>query len=171
MNGVIPAFYGTYAYLGDEVRSLHGSAASTAGLLALAYGLGCGAATLLDGVLDRVGPHRLLIPVLLLLVPCYAVIPPAVHNLPALLALCLIWGLVNHAGLGTLVVLLARRGGAARGPVMALYSTTTYLAIALATTSLGFLYQADGLAAVTAVAALGLLLALAPAYRIRRPPQ
>lgn len=70
-----------------------------------------------------------------------------------------------------LVALLARRGGAARGPVMALYSTTTYLAIALATAGLGFLYQADGLAAVTAVVALGLLLALAPAHRIRRPPQ
>jgi len=79
-----------------------------------------------------------------------------------------VWGLVNHAGLGLLVTLLGRRGGEARGPVLALYSATTYLAAALGTAALGPGYEAGGLTAVTLAAGAGLLLAVVPAARVRR---
>ena len=162
------AFYGTYAYLGDHVRSVHGAGAGTAALVSLAYGVGFGVAGLLDGRIDRAGPARLLLPTVLALIGVYLVLPAAARAVPVLLAGCVLWGLVNHAGLGVLVTLLGQRGGPARGPVLALYSTATYLAAALATAALGPLYEARGIAAVTVAVSTGLLLAAVPAARLRR---
>ena len=73
-------------------------------------------------------------------------------------------------GLGMLVTLLGQRGGPARGPVLALYSTATYLAAALATAALGPLYEDRGIAAVTLAVSSGLVLAAVPAARLRRGP-
>ena len=168
--GYMAAFYGVYGYLGDHVRVLHGAGAGTAGLISLAYGLGFGSATLLDGVVDRVGPRRVLVPVLVVLVCCYGLVPVAVGSVPALLLLCAAWGLVNHVGLGVLVGLLVGRGGAARGPVMALYSAVTYLAAAVAVVVLGLVYEVSGLTGLTVGAIGALLLALVPAAVLRREP-
>ena len=162
------AFYGTYAYLGDHVRSLRGTGAGAAALVSLAYGLGFGAAGLLDGRIDRAGPARLLLPTVLALAGVYLALPAASRAVPVLLAVCVLWGLVNHAGLGVLVTLLGQRGGDARGPVLALYSTATYLAAALATAALGPLYEDRGIAAVTVAVSTGLVLATVPAARLRR---
>ena len=168
--GYMAAFYGIYGYLGDHVRAVHGVGAGAAGLVPLAYGLGFGVATLLDGVVDRIGPGRVLAPVVLVLVGCYALLPVVSAAVPALLLLCAVWGLVNHVGLGVLVGLLAVRGGAARGPVMALYTTVTYLAAALAVVALGPVYEAWGLAGATVGAVGALLLTLVPAVALRRGP-
>ncbi|CAA9336969.1 MAG: hypothetical protein AVDCRST_MAG07-2525 [uncultured Frankineae bacterium] len=164
------AFYGSYAYLGDHVRAVQGTGASTAGLVSLAYGAGFGVAGLLDGWVDRTGPARLLLPTVLVLVGVYAVLPAAAGLPWALLALCLLWGVVNHSGLGMLVGLLSRHGGTARGMVMALYSSATYLAAALATAALGPVYEGLGFPAVAAAVVVGLLVATFPARRIRAQP-
>jgi len=162
------AFYGTYAYLGDHVRSVHGGGAGVAALVSLAYGLGFGAAGLFDGRIDRAGPTRLLLPTVLVLVGVYLALPPAARSVPALLGVCVVWGLVNHAGLGMIVALLGERGGAARGPVLSLYSTATYLAAAVATAAFGPLYEGPGIRAVTLAAGGCLLIAALPAARLRR---
>lgn len=166
--GYMAAFYGSYGYLGDHLRAVHAAGAGTAGLISLAYGLGFAAAVALDGAVDRAGPRRVLTPVMCVLVVCYALLPVAAGSIPALLALCVAWGVLNHVGLGVLVGLLAQRGGAARGPVMALYSTVTYLAAALAVVALGPVYEASGMTGVAAGAAGALLLAVAPAAAQRR---
>ncbi len=163
------AFYGSYGYLGDHVRALHGSGAAAAGLIALAYGIGFGAAGLVDGRLDDAGPARLLAPVVVALAGCYALLPAAAARVPVLLALAVAWGFANHAGLNLLVTLLARRGGDARGPVMALYSGATYLAASLATAGLGPVYELAGFAPVAAAGTAALLLAAVPATRLRTP--
>ena len=80
----------------------------------------------------------------------------------------MVWGLVNHAGLGIIVALLGERGGTARGPVLSLYSTATYLAAALATAAFGPLYEGLGISAVTIAAGGCLLIAALPAARLRR---
>lgn len=98
----------------------------------------------------------------------YLALPAAARAVPVLLAGCALWGLVNHAGLGMLVTLLGHRGGSARGPVLALYSTATYVAAALATAALGPLYEDRGIAAVTLAVSTGLVLAAVPAARLRR---
>jgi predicted MFS family arabinose efflux permease len=51
---------------------------------------------------------------------------------------------------------------------MALYSTVTYLAAALAVVALGPVYEASGMTGVAAGAAGALLLAVAPAAAQRR---
>jgi MFS transporter, DHA1 family, inner membrane transport protein len=102
------------------------------------------------------------------LVGCYALLPAAAAAAPVLLVLCAAWGLVNHVGLGVLVGLLTRHSGTARGSVMALYSTATYLAAALAVAALGPVYESVGIAGVVAGAAGALLLALVPARSLRR---
>ena len=161
------AFYGTYAYLGDHVRAVHDGGAGIAALVPLAYGLGFGAAGLLDARIDRTGPARLLLPTVLGLAGLYASLPAAARSVPVLLAVCAVWGLVNHAGLGMLVTLLGERGGTARGPVLALYSTATYLAAAVGTAALGPLYERRGILSVTLAAGAGLLVAALPAARVR----
>jgi predicted MFS family arabinose efflux permease len=161
------AFYATYAYLGHHVRAEEGAGAAAAGLVALAYGVGFGAAGLLDGRVDRVGPARLLVPAVLALVAVYGLVPLAAGALPAVLLLAGAWGLVNHLGLSLLVALLSLAGGAARGPVMALYSGVTYLAASLGTAGLGPAYERYGLTVVALVSAAALLLAALPAARVR----
>lgn len=160
------AFYATYAYLGHHVRAEEGAGAAGAGLIALAYGVGFGAAGLLDGRVDRVGPARLLLPSVLALVAVYGLVAPAAGSPGTLLVLAAAWGLVNHLGLSLLVALLSLAGGPARGPVMALYSAVTYLAASLGTAGLGPLYERRGLAAVALVSAAALLLAALPAARV-----
>jgi predicted MFS family arabinose efflux permease len=161
------AFYATYAYLGHHVRAEEGVGAAAAGLVALAYGVGFGAAGLLDGRVDRAGPARLLVPAVLALVAVYGLVPLAAGALPAVLVLAGVWGLVNHLGLSLLVALLSLAGGAARGPVMALYSAATYLAASLGTAGLGPAYERYGLPVVALVSAGALLLAALPAARVR----
>ncbi len=162
------AFYATYAYLGHHVRAEEGAGAAAAGLVALAYGAGFGAAGLLDGRADRIGPARLLVPAVLALVVVYGLVPPAAGRLATVLVLAVAWGLVNHLGLSLLVALLSGAGGPARGPVMSLYSGVTYLAASLGTAGLGPLYERHGLTAVAAVSAAALLLAALPAARVPR---
>ena len=67
-----------------------------------------------------------------------------------------------------LVSLLAVAGGDARGAVMALYSTVTYVAASLAGAGLGAVYESAGFAWVAGVSAAGLLLAAVPAAGLRR---
>jgi predicted MFS family arabinose efflux permease len=161
------AFYATYAYLGHHVRAEEGAGAATAGLLALAYGVGFGVAGILDGRVDRIGPSRLLVPAVLALVAVYGLVPPAAGSLWTVLVLAVAWGLVNHLGLSLLVGLLSGAGGPARGPVMSLYSGVTYLAASLGTAGLGPLYERHGLPVVALVSAAALLLAVLPAARVR----
>ncbi len=161
------AFYATYAYLGHHVRAEEGASAAAAGLVALAYGAGFGAAGLLDARVDRIGPARLLAPAVLGLVGVYVLVPPAAGSAVSLLLLAAVWGLVNHLGLSLLVALLSLAGGPARGAVMALYSAVTYLAAALGTAGLGPVYERHGLTAVALGCAAALLLAAVPAARVR----
>ncbi|MGY1608149.1 MFS transporter [Geodermatophilus sp. SYSU D00700] len=161
------AFYATYAYLGHHLRAEEGASAAQAGLLALAYGAGFGAAGLLDARVDRVGPARLLLPAVLVLAAVYGLVPLTTGSLATVLLLAVAWGLANHLGLSLLVGLLSRAGGPARGPVLSLYSAVTYLAASLGTAGLGPAYEHSGLPVVALVSALALLLAAVPAARVR----
>lgn len=114
------------------------------------------------------GPARLLLPAVLVLAGIYAALPVVAGAALPLLTLCVVWGLVNHSGLGILVGLLARCGADARGLVMGLYSSATYLAAAIATATLGPVYEGAGYAAVAAAAASVLVVAAVPARRVRR---
>ncbi len=59
-DAFMAAFYGISGYFGDYLHSNRGEPVSANGLAALAYGLGFGAAALLDSVVGRLGARRVM---------------------------------------------------------------------------------------------------------------
>ncbi|MGK9168054.1 MFS transporter [Inquilinus limosus] len=169
--GFMAAFYGVYAFIGDHVRVELGLTAGQAGLIVLTYGLGFGAASLGDGLVDRLGPRRLFPMVLLVVAAIYALMPPAAHSFAAIAALTGLWGFANHFGLNILVLLLSRAKPEARGAVLGLNSAVTYLGTLTGTGLAGIGYAASGfppLAMGAAAACLAAALVAATALRPRR---
>ncbi|WP_282608133.1 MFS transporter [Pelagibius sp. Alg239-R121] len=154
------AFYGVYPFIGDHVRSRLGASTSFAGLFSLAYGIGFGAASLADGILDRYDAKRLFPFALLGIGLTYAAIVPAGADLSLLLGICLLWGFLNHFGLNILVLLLSAAAGEARGAVLGINSAVTYLGALSGAALFGLIYEQQGLARIALLAA-GFLLAAA----------
>jgi predicted MFS family arabinose efflux permease len=169
--GFMAAFYGVYAFIGDHVRAELGLSAGQAGLIVLTYGIGFGAASFCDGLVDRLGPRRLFPLVLLAVAAIYALMLPATHSFAAIAALTGLWGFANHFGLNILVLLLSRVKPEARGAVLGLNSAVTYLGTLIGTGLAGIGYAAAGfppLAMGAAVACLAAALIAATALRPRR---
>lgn len=160
------AFYGMYGYLGDYLHNGLGQPVSANGLAALVYGVGFGAAALLDNIVDRLGAKRVM--------PIAFVAAGAVYvgmalfgaNFPALLIAVFVWGLVNHFGLNVLIMRLSALEPARRGTIMGLNSAVTYLAGFVGTAAFGPLHTSFGFATSAFVASvLMLIAALAAAWR------
>lgn len=157
--GFMASFYGVYAYIGDHLHRALGLPLSANGLLALTYGLGFGAATFLDGLIDRFDAGRFL-PAMFLAVACvYFGMGAASGSYVLTLAAVFLWGLANHFGLNVLIMRLGALDPARRGAVMGLKSGVTYLALFAGTTSFGALYTAAGFAVLPIAAAALMLLA------------
>lgn len=150
------AFYGVYAYLGDHLHRVLGQPTSANGLVTLAYGLGFGGAAALDRVIDRVGPRRAMPAAYAGIAAVYLAMAPGSGSLAVLVALALLWGLLNHFGLNLLILRLGAIDPARRGTIMGLNSAVTYLAASAGTLGFGPLYSHGGLPLLAAVAA-GLL--------------
>ncbi|MHA6627543.1 MFS transporter [Pseudonocardia sichuanensis] len=161
------AFYGVFAFAGVAVREAHGGGATTAGLLALCYGVGFGLAAVVDRLLDRWGAARLVAPALALLALVYVTLALTIGSLSAFLAVALVWGLVNHVGLTVLVSGLAAAAPVLRGAVLALNTAATYGGAAVAGALAGPLYEAAGFGALGVAAALLLAFAV-PVAATRR---
>lgn len=156
------AFYGVYPFIGDHARSLLGTSTSFAGLFSLAYGIGFGAASLADGLLDRTDTKRLFPLVLFVIGLAYAGIAPASVTPLSLMAICLLWGFLNHFGLNILVLLLSRAAGDARGAVLGVNSAVTYLGALGGAALLGPAYESGGLTSPALIAS-GFVIAAAMA--------
>jgi predicted MFS family arabinose efflux permease len=154
------AFYGVFAFVGVEVRAVQGGGATTAGLVALSYGLGFGIAAGADRLLDRWGTARLVAPTLALLAAVYLALAATVDAFALFLAVAGVWGLVNHIGLTLLVTRLAEAAPALRGAVLALNTAATYGGAAVAGALAGPLYEAAGFGWLAAAAAVLLALAV-----------
>ncbi len=155
------AFYGSYAYIGDHIHSMLEMPVRAAGLIALTYGLGFGAAVFGDPYIDRFGAHRMLPLSLLLIAGVYLGLGLAADSYVGLLAIGGLWGLVNHFGLHLIVAGLSAIDAGNRGAILGLNSAVTYLAASFGALAFGPLYAAFGFsslaclaAAVTAAAAL-----------------
>lgn len=81
------AFYGMYGYLGDYLHHSLGQPVIANGLVAMAYGIGFGAAALLGGVLDRIDARRLLLFSLLTVVGIYLALAIVGKSIGAVLAI------------------------------------------------------------------------------------
>jgi DHA1 family inner membrane transport protein len=159
------AFYGVYGYLGDHLHQALGRPVSANGLAAVSYGIGFGAAALLDGVVDRLGARRVMPIAYLGVAAIYVLISAIAGNFAALIAAMALWGLANHFGLNVLVMRLSALDPARRGTIMGLNSAVTYLAVFVGTTAFGPLYASYGFAASAVVAAVLMLVAAAAAWR------
>lgn len=156
------AFYGVYGYLGDHLHHGLGRPVSASGLAAMSYGLGFGAAALLDGIIDRIGARRVMPVAYLLVALVYVLLAWISGDFGALIAAMALWGLANHFGLNVLVMRLSALDPAQRGTIMGLNSAVTYLAVFVGTTAFGPIYSSFGFAA-SALAAAGLMLVAAAA--------
>lgn len=156
------AFYGVYGYLGDHLHEALGEPVSANGLAAVAYGLGFGAAALLDGVIDRLGARRVMPFAYLLVAAVYVAIALASGGFGLLIATIAAWGLANHFGLNVLVMRLTALDPSRRGTIMGLNSAVTYLAVTVGTAGFGPLYTGLGFANCALIAA-GLMLVAAGA--------
>lgn len=162
------AFYGVFAFVGVEVRAVHGGGASTAGILALCYGIGFGLGAAADRFLDLWDAARLVAPALAALTVVYLVLAISMSSWPGVLATAAVWGLANHIGLTLLVSRLAATAPAVRGAVLALNTAATYGGAAVAGGLAGVLYESAGFGALAVAAAALVALAVPVTLRWRR---
>ncbi|HMG51107.1 MAG TPA: MFS transporter [Inquilinus sp.] len=167
--GFMASFYGVYAFIGDHVRSQLGLSAGQAGLIVLTYGLGFGAASFGDGLVDRLGPRRLFPAILVAVAAIYALMLPAAHSFTAIAALTGLWGFANHFGLNILVLQLSQAKPEARGAVLGLNSAVTYLGVLVGTGLAGVGYAGAGFQPVAVGAAAACLTAALVAATALRP--
>jgi len=178
IRGIVPAlgvcaafmiaFYGVYAYLGAHLVTALGTSTAGAGLATLAYGTGFGLAVVLDALIDRHGRERVAPWAFAAVTLVYAAMTLAAASAFALIALCLVWGVVNHLGLNLIVGRLTALDGTRRGAILGLNSAVTYAAVFVATLAFRPVFDARGLAACGVLAALCVLPALADALLVRR---
>lgn len=160
------AFYGLYSYLGAHLIGVLGFSTAGAGAASLLYGLGFGAATLLDGVLDRLGARRALPLALAATLGVYAAFAFLTGAPALLLALCPLWGVANHAALTTLLNRLASIDPPRRAALLGLNSAITYLAVFAG--ALGFRPLFEGLGLAACAAAASALVAVAAVLSVAR---
>jgi len=163
------AFYGVYAFIGDHVRATLGLSAGRAGLIVLTYGLGFGAASLGDGLIDRLGPRRIFPVIFTVAAAIYALMVPAAHSFAAIAVLTGLWGFTNHFGLNILVLLLSQAKPEARGAVLGLNSAVTYLGVLVGTGLAGIGYATAGFPPLALGAAAACLAAALIAGTALRP--
>lgn len=153
------SFYGVYAYLGDHLHADLGMPVSANGLATILYGIGFGAAVLLDRFIDAHLARPLLLSILMVLVTAVFLLMFTLSgSFVGLLALMAVWGLANHLGLNVLIMRLTSLDPRQRGSIMGLNSAVTYLALFAGTISLGEVYASQGFRAVV-LCAVGLMLA------------
>lgn len=167
VRGVVPllaacaafmaAFYGVYGYIGDHLHAALGLPLSANGLVAVAYGLGFGAAAFLDRLIDRFGAARLLPLIFLAVAGVYVSMSAASGAYTVMLGVVFLWGLCNHFGLNVLIMRLTALDPARRGAIMGLNSGVTYLALFAGTIGFGEIYALTGFS-ILPMAAAGLML-------------
>ncbi len=155
------AFYATYSFLGDHLRTLHGSGAWLGGVVAMAYGAGFGLATVADGWINRLGPTHVVAPSLLFVGINYLILPVAAESIPSVIAYALVWGVIAHFAMTSLVASLSRAPARVRGALIALFSVTTYLAQGVGGVVMGAVYAAHGFLASSLIASGGAFLTAA----------
>lgn len=138
------AFYGVYGYVGDHLHTALGRTVTANGLVAVCYGIGFGAAALLNRMIDRFGSSRLLPITFVAIAGIFAAMAVASGAYVAMLAVMFFWGLANHYGVNLLIMRLTALDPAQRGAIMGLNSGVTYLALFAGTIGFGAMYARAG---------------------------
>lgn len=166
MGALMLAFYLSYTYLGAQVTETLGRSTAAAGLVALSYGVGFGASTLLDPLLDRLGPRKAGVPLFALTILLYLAMAAASGDYTALLLVAFVWGITQHLGLNLCVGRLVALDPAQRGAILGLNSAITYLAVFGGASLGGVVFATWGFATIPILSAA--LLAAVTLERARR---
>jgi len=167
------AFYGILAYTGAHVIHDFGVSTSSAGLIALFYGVGFGISSFLTGPVQRIGTARIQLFGAVLAAGLLLALGGA-PEFRLFLLLLVLWGLLNNQLLNTIVSGLTALAPRSKGAVLGLYSAVTYLAAALGTFVMGLLLAHYGFWSLGALGAglhvLVVLLLLASTRRRHATP-
>ncbi|MCZ4279595.1 MFS transporter [Kiloniella laminariae] len=162
------AFYGLYSYLGVHLQTVLGKSTSVSGLATVAYGVGFGAAVVLDRFIDRHGAARIAVFVFTAVAMTYGSMALAAKDFFSLVVMCFVWGGVNHLGLNLIVGRLTALDPTQRGAIMGLYSAVAYLCVFVGAIGFRPLYELSGLSACALLAALCILPAIIDGMKRRR---
>ncbi len=138
------AFYGAYGFVGAHIHEVLGHPVGAAGAIAVSYGLGFGAASLANPIVDRYGVRRVLPFALVFISAVYVALAAGSGSYAALVAVSLVWGIANHFGVNLIVAGLSRCDPSRRGAILGLYSAVTYFAACLGALVFGGVYAAFG---------------------------
>ena len=164
------AFYGSYGYLGAHLTGPLGLSTTFSGIAALFYGIGFGASAVFDRYIDQFGQARARPIAFGTLVVTYLLLASfAQHSIP-LVALCMIWGAINHFGLNLIVSNLTALEPTKRAAILGLYSATTYLAMFFGTAIYGQIFAHYGFAGCAIASALCVVPVLVLVTRRRAAP-
>ncbi|MFE3525629.1 MFS transporter [Streptomyces sp. NPDC059161] len=141
-------FYGMYTYLGSALQYQFGSQSLLTGIMILVYGLGFSTSFVTGRWADELGKERVLVGLLAGLVPALVVVPLVVRWTPLLMVCLFLWGAMQSLVVTLLSTLLSESSQHYRGTVLAFYSFTTNLAVAMGAAVLGPLFAAHGFTAV-----------------------
>lgn len=133
----------------------------------MAYGLGFGMAGAGLGVIAPTISRAYLLSVLFAIAVSYGAWGYALVTPASTLMAAFLWGLLNQLGLNALVVSLNRRAAEARGAVMGLNSAVTYSAVFAGPVMMGPVYTDGGFTAVTALAAVFVVLGALASWKLR----
>ncbi len=167
MFAYMTAFYGSFAFFGQGVRHAFELSAQGAGGFVMAYGLGFGMAGAGLGVIAPTISRAYLLSVLFAIAVSYGAWGYALVTPASTLMAAFLWGLLNQLGLNALVVSLNRRAAEARGAVMGLNSAVTYSAVFAGPVMMGPVYTDGGFTAVTALAAVFVVLGALASWKLR----
>ncbi|WP_319520300.1 MFS transporter [uncultured Martelella sp.] len=161
-------FYGTYALLGLRMRDMLGISASAASLAVMAYGVGFGLGGALARHVDRIGPAKVFPLFLAGSGLVYLSLALATRSFWLSLLATFLLGIFNHFGLNLTVLLLALRKPEARGTLIGLNTTATYIAVFVGPLLMGALYAGIGFGAVSLSAFALLAVCVALMWRLSK---
>ena len=145
-------FYGIYAFSGAHAVTGFGQSTANAGLVALIYGFGFGAASFFAGPLDRLPPNATMPCSLLFataIICCISIAP----NYQAFLIAFAIWGVINHLILNLILTRISDLSATHKGATLAMYSGITYIASMVAIFGIGSLIETHGYIQIVLLAA------------------
>lgn len=156
------AFYGMYGILGDYLHHGLKLPIIANSLIALFYGVGFGAAVLLDGLRSHVSTKKLLPITLVVIALVYLVVSLSGKSLDVIYTILFVLGVANHFAVNLLITRLTAIKPDKKGSIMGLYSAVTYFGVFAGTSIFGLAYSQYGFAFAAMVAmALTLFSALA----------
>lgn len=161
------AFYGVYTYLGSFLRQELDVRSGVASALILLYGVGVAVMSVNGRLIDRIGKTRATRLSLAAVTVLFALLP-WLGPVPALLGLVLIlMGTQQAAFLTSMATLATEALPPARGAVVALMSSTTYIGVTLGAAIMGPVFAGPGYGLVGGVCGAIALVAFVASLRLR----